>query len=297
MISTEKNAAYIDSFWNYNKPDESEKKFRELLFNTDIKELPDTHIQVLTQIARAQGLQRKFDDSHSTLDLVSNLITDDTKTALIRYHLERGRAFNSSGKKEKSMSHFLQAYKLALKINADFYAIDAAHMLGIVEVPDKALIWNEIAIHLAEDSKEKRSKKWLGSLYNNTGWTYHDKQNYEKALEFFEKNVEWHKDWHKEKRDGEGYFIAKWTVARVMRSMERVQEAYKMQCDLLEEKKAAGREPSGYESEEIGECLLLMNKKSESKKYFAEAYSRLSQDIWLQANEKERLERIMSLSK
>lgn len=296
MISTEKNAAYIDSFWNYNKPEESEKKFRELLFSTDIKELPDTHIQVLTQIARAQGLQRKFDDSHSTLDLVSNLITDDTKTALIRYHLERGRAFNSSGKKEKSKSHFLQAYKIALKINADFYAIDAAHMLGIVEDSDKALIWNEIAIHLAEDSKDKRAKKWLGSLYNNTGWTYHDKQEYEKALEFFEKNVEWHKDAQKEKRT-EGYFIAKWTVARVMRSLERIQEAYKMQCELLEEKKQNNTDPSGYEFEEIGECLLLMNKKNEAKKYFTEAYAILSQDIWLQANEKPRLERMLSLSK
>ncbi|CAN5572467.1 tetratricopeptide repeat protein [soil metagenome] len=297
MINTEKNAAYIDSFWNYNKPDESEKKFRELLFSTDIKQLPDTHIQVLTQIARAQGLQRKFDDSHSTLDLVSNLITDDTKTALIRYHLERGRAFNSSGKTEKSKSHFLQAYKLAVKQNQDFYAIDAAHMLGIVEDADKALIWNEIAIHLAEDSKDKRSKKWLGSLYNNTGWTYHDKQNYEKALEFFEKNVDWHSEMSKDNKKSDGYYIAKWTVARVMRSMERVQEAYKMQCELLDEKKHNNVEPSGYESEEIGECLLLMNKKNESKKYFADAYASLSKDIWLQANEKERLDRILSLSK
>ena len=35
------------------------------------------------------------------------------------------------------------------------------------------------------------AKKWLGSLYNNIGWTYHDLQQYEAALAIFQKALVW----------------------------------------------------------------------------------------------------------
>jgi hypothetical protein len=50
----------FDKLWNFNDPAESERKFRALP--------PDAEVQ--TQIARAQGLQRKFDEAHKTLDAV-----------------------------------------------------------------------------------------------------------------------------------------------------------------------------------------------------------------------------------
>jgi hypothetical protein len=55
-------------------------------------------------------------------------------------------------------------------------------------------------------------------------------------------------------------------------------------------------ESDGYNFEEIGECMLLMNKQKEAKPYFQKAFALLSKDIWLQANEKERLERLKKLS-
>jgi hypothetical protein len=51
--------------------------------------------------------------------------------AEIRYLLERGRTFNSAGQKEQSILLFQDAYAKAAERNEDFYAIDAAHMLGI----------------------------------------------------------------------------------------------------------------------------------------------------------------------
>ena len=44
-------------------------------------------------------------------------------------------------------------------------------------------------------------------------------------------------------------------------------------------------QPDGYVYEEIGECLLLQNKKTESKSYFQKAYELLPKDKWLVVND------------
>jgi hypothetical protein len=42
-------------------------------------------------------------------------------------------------------------------------------MLGIVEAPEQQLAWSLRALELADTTSDQRSKKWLGSLYNNIG--------------------------------------------------------------------------------------------------------------------------------
>lgn len=49
--------------------------------------------------------------------------------------------------------------------------------------------------------------------------------------------------------------VARWCVARVLRSLGRIEEALAQQWALLDEGMAAG-EADGYVHEEIGECLL-----------------------------------------
>ncbi len=48
----------------------------------------------------------------------------------------------------------------------------------------------------------------------------------------------------------------------------------------------------GYVSEELGECLLALGRSAEARAHFQRAYARLSQDIWLAANEPARLARL-----
>ena len=54
----------FDTLWNYSDPKGTEAKFRELI--PQAKESGDTsyYAQLLTQIARAEGLQRKFEEAH-----------------------------------------------------------------------------------------------------------------------------------------------------------------------------------------------------------------------------------------
>lgn len=282
----------FDKLWDYNKPDETEKKFREILAKTKREDNEDYYLQLLTQIARTQGLQMKFDDAHKTLDEVEKQLKPEMIIPRIRYNLERGRALNSSGKKDKSIHYFLDAYHLGMENNEDFYTIDAAHMLGIAEKQDEALNWNEIAIELIEKSTNERAKGWLGSLLNNTGWTYFDKGDYATAMEYFKKNVAY----HTERNNSVPLRIAKWCVARTLRAQNKIDEALKMQNELKEYMESMGDTGDGYVYEELGELYLLKDDKENSKKNFKTAYEMLSQDKWLAANEKDRLERMKKLS-
>jgi tetratricopeptide (TPR) repeat protein len=280
----------FDKLWNYNKPAETEQKFRELLPQAEAGGDASYHAQLLTQIARTQGLQRGFDLAHQTLDMVEGMLTDDLETARIRYLLERGRAINSSGKKDRARPLFLEAWERGQAAKEDFYAVDAAHMLGIVEQGEASLDWNMQAIGYAEGSESPLARGWLGSLYNNTGWTYHDMGDYEKALDLFKRALAF----RQEQGKPENIRIARWCVARCYRSLGRNKEALEMQRELLEESEKTG-EPAGYTHEELGELYLLAGDNEKAAPHFAAAYYALSKDPWLVDNEPERIERLKRL--
>lgn len=278
------SAPMYDELWDYNQPDVTEKRFRELL--ADMPGDPaDARLQLLTQIARAQGVRHHFDAAHATLDQVSPSLDETTPVVRIRYLLERGRVFNSSGQPEMARPLFEGALDVARQSGEDFYAVDAAHMIAIVAPPDEQIAWNERAIAMAEASESPFARRWLGSLYNNLGWTYHDMGKYDEALDLFQRGV----DFWTERDNPDRLHIARWTVARVYRSMGRHDEALEILRDLK-----SGED--GYVSEEIGENLMAQGDADSASRYFSRAYQLLSKDEWLQANEPKRLDRLWTLS-
>lgn len=282
----------IDTLWDYDNPQATETVFRELLPVAEKSGDKSYYTELLTQLARTLSLQRKFDDAHKLLDDARQLIVGPVMpVAEIRYLLERGRTFNSSNEKAQAIALFKEAYEKALQSNEEFYAIDAAHMLGVAEKPQEQLYWNIEAMDLAEKSLDARAGKWLGPLYNNIGWTYHDANDYERALDLFEKSLAW----RTAQEDKRGIFIAKWTVGRVYRSLNRIDEALAVQQALLAEIQREGLAPSGFVFEELAECLFIKNSHDEAKEYFRKAYEALSQDIWLKANAADRLQRLREL--
>lgn len=280
----------FDKQWNYGDPAASEAAFRKHLPEAEKNAGSSYHLQLLTQIARAQGLQRKFDDAHATLDSVEKRLDNSEPVVKVRYLLERGRVLNSSGKADEAKPLFLQAWETGQAAAEDDYAVDAAHMLGIVTTGEDALAWNLKALKLAEQSKSPRARNWLGSLYNNIGWTYHDRGQYDRALDLFEKALAFRQ---KKKQDNE-IRIARWCVGRALRSLKRTDEALAVQQKLLAEWNKIGQQ-DGYVYEELGECLLELDRADEAKPWFAKAYGELSKDDWLKENEAERLTRLKRL--
>src|SRR5712692_6701458 len=281
----------FDSLWDYEHPGATERKFRELL-PVALDSLDLSYLsQLLTQVARAEGLQRKFQEAHKTLDRVQKALDKTDDKTRVRYLLERGRVFNSSGKRDDARPLFLEAFDLGLKSKDDFNAVDAAHMIAIVEPTEKQLLWNLKALDLAENSTEEKARKWMGSLYNNIGWTYFEQRQFEESLLMFEKALEF----QERQGDPTKIMIAKWCVAKNLRMMDHTEEALEKQRDLYEQYQAAGKR-SGYVYEEIAECLTVMGEEQESQGWFAAAYEELSKDPRL-TTEQDRLNRLKELGK
>lgn len=278
----------FDSLWDYSRPDQTEAVFRAVL--KQISKNTFTHLELLTQIARAQGLQGEFDKAHRMLNKVKRKLDDGPSRARIRYLLERGRVFNSSKQPDKADPLFEEALSMAKKLREDFYAIDAMHMLAITALPAESLSLNLQAVELAESSFQENARTWLGSLYNNIGWTYHDMGDFEAALKMFEKA----EAFRIENGTVERRRVATWCIARTLRSLNRIEESLSKQMALKEEFEAA-EETDGYVFEEIGECLLALNRAEEARPYFAKAYEVLSQDDFLAEQEPERITRLKEL--
>jgi tetratricopeptide (TPR) repeat protein len=283
----------FDALWDFNDPAGTEAKFRELLARAKDSGNKGYLVELLTQIGRTEGLQQKYSAAYATLDQAGALVTPDMKAPRVRVLLERGRVTNSSGKPEASIPDFKEAAGLARAEGLEFYHVDAVHMLGIVTKGDESLRWNEEAIKLSEAATDPRARRWLGPLYNNTGWTYFDMRRYNDALRMFETDIEFRKARGEKLETG----IARWSRAKVLRHLGRVDEALKIQMELLEVPELQGGANEGYTREEIGECLLSLGKPGDATPYFARAWELLREDPWLMQDEPKRLERLKELGK
>jgi tetratricopeptide (TPR) repeat protein len=279
----------LDRWWDFTRPVESEARFR-----AELERLPPTsaaRLELLTQIARAQGLDRRFDAANATLDQVAKKMSGRPGRVAVRYLLERGRVYNSSGAPEKAVPLFGDALERARAAKEDFLAIDAAHMLGIAAPSEQRLKWNLEAVAMTEQTQDARSKRWLASLYNNVGWTYHDRGDYTKALDYFERAL----PLREARGDPANVRVAWWAIARAYRSLGRYDDALAIQRRLLEETIAANA-PDGYVYEELGELLLARGEAKEARAQFARAYELLSADAGFAVAEPKRLARMRELA-
>lgn len=281
----------IDSLWDYDDLEGTEARFREVLARPAVAADNNYTWELKTQLARTFGLRYDFPPAHALLDEVAIHLGETTPRVRVRYLLERGRSYNSAGDPEKAVPLFLEALEIAEpRPDLAYFAADAAHMLAIATSSEEQVKWHRKTEQLINASDDSRVQKWLGPLYNNLGWTLHDLGRYEEALAVFEQSVAF--------REQEGKpvptRIAHWTVGRALRSLGRYEEALAEQETVLASWQAAGEE-DGYVYEELGECLLALNRPEEARPHFAQAYTLLSADQWLQEHEQERLARLQQL--
>lgn len=282
----------FDTLWDFEDPAATEARFRELLPAADAREDPGVALQLRTQIARTLGLRKRFDEAHALLDEVEAGLEETGPVVRVRYLLERGRVLNTSGSPDRARPLFDEAWNLGRDCGEDGFAVDAAHMVAIVEDSDGALAWNERALDLARASEDPRARKWKGSLLNNLGWTHHDAGRFGKAHALFEEALEL----RREQGEASPIRVARWCVARALRSLGRTEEALAEQRELLAEHESAGA-TDGYVVEEIAECLLALGSADDARPFFAAAHAELSNDPWLPDNEPERLARLRRLGK
>ncbi len=272
--------------WNFDDPAASEQRFVGELARLNS---PHERAELLTQIARARGLQRRFDEANEVLDAVEAM-GDLPAFVRVRLLLERGRVLNSSGQRDGARPLFEQACELAAHHDEDDLAVDAAHMVAFTCDGDEAMEWNLKALAMAEASTCARARRWAGSLHNNLGWTLHPMGRHDEALAHFEAALAARIEQGDEQQIG----IARWCIARCLRSLRRLDEALNIQRELLREHEQRGT-TSGYVFEELGECLLELGRAEEARPWFVRAHAELSQDPWLAEREPDRIKRLADL--
>ncbi|UCP14142.1 hypothetical protein KI797_16220 [Aeromonas media] len=277
--------------WDYQDPAASALRFHALLPEARAADL-QYELELLTQIARTHSLQRQFAKAHQLLDEIEPRLTDATPRARLRALLERGRTFNSAGDKAGARTLFEQAWQLGLKHKEIYLAIDAAHMVAIAAPLEEQSRWHQLAMELAERSKDERVQGWLPSLYNNQGWTLFELGRLDDAITCQQKCLAWHEQHNNQAKA----FIARWSLARLSRAQGLHEQAMAELIQLKADMAAASAPEDGYLFEELGENGLMLDDPA-APEYFARAWFLLSRDDWLQANEAERLARLKRLAK
>ena len=164
--------AELDALWNFSDPAASEQRFRAWE-ETAKAGGDDLYLEWQTQLARTQSLQRKFAEAHEILDRVEPRLGGSARPRL-RYMLERGRTFNSAKEAARALPLFTAAWELGRSSGEEALAVDAAHMVAIAEQGEASLAWNQQALAYARTCTDLKARRWVGSLTNNMGWSYHE---------------------------------------------------------------------------------------------------------------------------
>jgi tetratricopeptide (TPR) repeat protein len=253
------DADRLGELWDFGDPAASERRFRgELVTAAD----RTAAAELRTQLARSLGLQGRFEEADRVLDQIDPAA--HPPVVGVRCHLERGRLRNSSGDPAAAVPLFRAAWEQARSADADFLAADAAHMLAIAD-QERAEEWTGRGLEIVANSADPRCARWAGSLHNNLGWHRHDTGDYPRALAEFEAALAA----YRASGTPEQVRIARWSVARCLRSLGRLDEALAIQTEL-----AAG--PSdGYVDQELGELLEALGRPEEAAVHRAAAARKL----------------------
>ncbi len=215
--------------WDYDNPAASEGRLREA---AAAAEGTPEHAAWLTQVARALGLQERFDEGHAMLD---GLPASDDETA-VRISLERGRLFRSAGDTDAALPHFEGAAARAASAGLEELQLDALHMVALVVPPEERLARHEEALAVARGATDPAARSWDAALLNNIGMFHADAGDHAAALDLFEEALA------ACERIGEPprTRVAKWMVAWSLRELGRNEEALARQRALKAELDAAG---------------------------------------------------------
>lgn len=218
--------------WDFEDPAGSEERLRSAAATASA-----TAREVLmTQVARAMGLQERYDDAHALLDRLEASAPE----VQVRVALERGRLLRSAGQPQTSRPWFERAERQAGDRGLVALQVDALHMLAIVARPDERLALNLQALGLARGSDDPRARDWDAALLNNIGMVHADAGNFPAALASFKEAL------LAAERIGDPARtrVARWMVAWTLRRTGHREEALAMQVALKAELDAAGeRDP------------------------------------------------------
>jgi tetratricopeptide (TPR) repeat protein len=226
------------SRWDFDDPAGSERRLRAAADGSAGAERDAW----LTQVARALGLQGRFDEAHAVLDSVE----DGDPEVVTRLALERGRLLRSGGMAAAARPDFESAVQLARAAGLEELVVDAMHMVALVTEGEERAAAQQAALVAARSAGDPRARDWEASILNNIGMDHAEAGDHGRALACFEEALV------ARERIGDpaSIRVARWMVAWSLRHLGRRDEALDLQRRLKAELEATG-EADPYVDEEL----------------------------------------------
>ncbi|HEY0645574.1 MAG TPA: tetratricopeptide repeat protein [Nocardioides sp.] len=229
----------LRGLWDFDHPAESEQRFRTLATSSD----EPLASLAWTQVARALGLQERYDEGHAVLDGLAPAAPE----AEVRLALERGRLLRSAGEPAAARPFFEAAATAAGAAGLEELEVDALHMVALVLEPgEDRLAAQHAALARARTATAQAARDWDASLLNNIGMEHADAGDHTAALAAFEEALA------ARERIGDPARtrVARWMVGWSLRHLGEVGRAREVQLALKAELERAG-EHDPYVDEEL----------------------------------------------
>jgi tetratricopeptide (TPR) repeat protein len=273
--------------WDFDDLDSTEERFRKELGQ---ETSDDGRAEVLTQLARIEGLRGNFDEGERLIEEAAAR-AGSSRVVRARIDLERGRLRRSSGQVETSLPLFESAFAMALDAREYFIAADAAHMAALAAPGrDDVVAWTKRGIDLAET--HETALYWLGPLLNNLGWEYFEAGELTTALDAFERAL---RAREQDPENAEALALARYAVGKTLRALGRPEEA----VPLLEQAVAwtdGVSTPDGWFHEELAEEYAALGRESDARKQARLALPLLMEADSTFAEDEARASRLQSLA-
>lgn len=227
----------LRALWDFTDLGASEARLRARL----PEETSDLgRAEVLTQLARIEGLHSRFDKANTIL-AGAEALAGKSAVARARVLLERGRVLRLAGDLTAASPLFEKAFETALAAGQDFIAADAAHMAALAGDMNA---WTERGLELAR--RFRAAARWNGTLLNNRGWWHAQRGEHAESLAAYRGSLEAH-----ERQTTYPYLreAARVGVARALRALGRAEEAVPHLEQAVGWAQAAGHPDRGFHEE------------------------------------------------
>jgi len=243
--------------WDFDDLDSTQRRLRAQL---DEEETPAGRGEVLTQLARVEGLRGRFEEGERLIEDAVPL-TEQSEIVRARVDLERGRLRRSSGRPTEAFPLFVSSFQLAVDAGELFVAADAAHMAALVASDDGGFVdWTERGIALVQEA-EPADRYWLGPLLNNLGWHHYEAGDYERARDTFELALA---ERERQPENKTGVELAQYALAKALRAIGRPEQGAPLLESALASAAADGRD-DGWLEEELAETYAVLGHEGEAR--------------------------------
>ncbi len=243
----------LDALWDFRQPALSEQRLRAAWSAAPADSNEALVLQ--TQVARALGLQQRFDEARALLDRLADRADTASAEVRVRWRLEQGRSWASATHppatqtdeaRARARAWFVEAAELARASALDGLAVDAIHMLAFVDTaPGQQLHWAQQALAVVGQSSQPAARRWEASVRHNLGHALLQLGRPDEALVEFRAALAL----REQAGNAQAIHVARWMEARALRALGRHEEALAIQLQLAESMAADGRQDPHVDAE------------------------------------------------